>query len=179
MLSGEYVLVLSDMDMVLSVLDSMGVSGDIRRGIIRCAGERNLHGIEEICRRENIGEERRRPLKELLSVYGRAEKALPELERICPEGPLSGSLERMKKIIAGIRDPELRARIEIDLSLIGDVNYYNGLVFRGFLDGIPDRVLSGGQYDRLMEKMGRSANAVGFAVYLDELERIALPDDLL
>ncbi len=33
-------------------------------------------------------------------------------------------------------------------------------------------VLSGGQYDRLMRKMGRSAGAIGFAVYLDELERV-------
>ena len=41
---------------------------------------------------------------------------------------------------------------------------------------MPDRVLSGGQYDRLMEKMGKKSNAVGFAVYLDELERIELPD---
>lgn len=179
MLSGEYVLVLSDMDMVLSVLDSMGAAGEARRGILRCAGERNLHGIDEICEREGIGPERRRPLKELLSVYGRAEKALPELERLCPDGPLAAGLEKMKRIVAGLRDPALRERIEIDLSLIGDGNYYNGLVFRGFLDGVPDRVLSGGQYDRLMEKMGRKASAVGFAVYLDELERIALPDDLL
>jgi ATP phosphoribosyltransferase regulatory subunit len=37
---------------------------------------------------------------------------------------------------------------------------------------VPVSVLSGGQYDRLMRKMGRSAGAIGFAVYLDELERV-------
>ena len=58
------------------------------------------------------------------------------------------------------------------------MSYYNGIVFRGFSYGIPDRVLSGGQYDRLMEKMGKKSNAVGFAIYLDELERIKLPDDV-
>ena len=52
------------------------------------------------------------------------------------------------------------------------MNYYNGIVFKGFVSGIPASVLSGGQYDNLMEKMGKKARAIGFAVYLDELERL-------
>ena len=56
------------------------------------------------------------------------------------------------------------------------MNYYNGIVFRGFIDGVPESVLSGGQYDVLMRKMGREAGAVGFAVYLDLLERLE-PED--
>ena len=31
-------------------------------------------------------------------------------------------------------------------------------------------MLSGGQYDRLLTHMGKSARAIGFAVYLDQLE---------
>ena len=42
----------------------------------------------------------------------------------------------------------------------------------GFLSGIPQPVLSGGQYDKLMRKMHRNARAIGFAVYLDLLERL-------
>ena len=33
-------------------------------------------------------------------------------------------------------------------------------------------MLRGGQYDKLMEKMGRSSRAIGFAVYLDLLDRL-------
>ena len=44
------------------------------------------------------------------------------------------------------------------------------MVFKGFVSGVPSGVLSGGQYDRLLQKMGRGAKAVGFAVYLDLLE---------
>ena len=38
------------------------------------------------------------------------------------------------------------------------------------VSGVPSGVLSGGQYDRLLQKMGRGAKDVGFAVYLDLLE---------
>ena len=61
-------------------------------------------------------------------------------------------------------------KITVDLSIIGDINYYNGLVFRGFVKGLPSVVLSGGQYDSLMKKMNKDAGAIGFAVYLDQLE---------
>lgn len=65
-----------------------------------------------------------------------------------------------------------------------DANYYNGTVFKGYINGVPSAVLSGGQYDRLMEKMHRHSKAIGFAVYVDLLERLeqvqtAVQDDFL
>ncbi len=60
----------------------------------------------------------------------------------------------------------------MDFSIVSDTNYYNGIVFRGFIDGVPASVLSGGQYDKLMQRMGRKSRAIGFAVYMDQLERI-------
>lgn len=53
-----------------------------------------------------------------------------------------------------------------------DPNYYNGIVFKGYINGIPSAVLSGGQYDKLMEKLHRRSRAIGFAVYVDLLERL-------
>ena len=60
----------------------------------------------------------------------------------------------------------------LDFSIVNDMNYYNGLVFRGYVEGIPAEVLSGGQYDRLMDRMNKRAKGIGFAVYLDQLERL-------
>lgn len=58
------------------------------------------------------------------------------------------------------------------------MDYYSGIVFRGFLKGLPRGVLSGGQYDKMVEKMGKRCGAIGFAIYLNELERLdAAPRD--
>ena len=62
----------------------------------------------------------------------------------------------------------------IDFSVINDVKYYNGIAFKGYIDGIASGVLSGGQDDNLMRRMGRKSGAIGFAVYLDTLERLNL-----
>jgi ATP phosphoribosyltransferase regulatory subunit len=58
----------------------------------------------------------------------------------------------------------------VDFSVIHDLSYYNGVVFGGFVAGVPECVLSGGQYDRLMERLCKSSRAVGFAVYPDLLQ---------
>ena len=48
-----------------------------------------------------------------------------------------------------------------------------GTIMKGYINGIPSPVLSGGQYDPLMEKMHRRSRAIGFAVYINLLERVA------
>ncbi|MBP5313346.1 MAG: ATP phosphoribosyltransferase [Eggerthellaceae bacterium] len=62
----------------------------------------------------------------------------------------------------------------MDFSVTDDINYYNGIVFKGFVRGIAATAISGGQYDRLMKRMKRSSQAIGFAVYTDVLERMDL-----
>ena len=57
------------------------------------------------------------------------------------------------------------------------MNYYNGIVFKGFLNGICEGVLAGGQYNKLMRRMGRNSGAIGFALYLDLLEDLKTPSD--
>ena len=57
-------------------------------------------------------------------------------------------------------------KVYLDFSIAGETEYYNGVIFKGFVDGIPAGVLSGGRYDKLLHRMKRSSKAVGFAVYL-------------
>ena len=60
--------------------------------------------------------------------------------------------------------------MRVDFSVTGDANYYNGIIFKGFLRGVPAPVLSGGRYDRLMKRLRKNASAIGFAVYTDGID---------
>ena len=57
--------------------------------------------------------------------------------------------------------------IRFDLGLVHQIDYYTGVVFRGYVEGAGTAVLSGGRYDRLLEAFGRPAQATGFAVDVD------------
>ena len=112
---------------------------------------------------------------ELLHLYGSPDDVIEKLRKLCRDadftekGCIDDEVERLVDVITVFRDSPYRNNIIIDFSAVSDMNYYNGIIFRGFISGIPDGVLSGGQYDRLMKKMGRKSAAIGFAVYLDKL----------
>ena len=76
-----------------------------------------------------------------------------------------------RDIVVSCENEDAKGKIGINFSLASDAGYYSGIVFKGFINGIPQSVLSGGQYDRLMKKLGSKGGAVGFAVYLDSFER--------
>ena len=59
--------------------------------------------------------------------------------------------------------------IRFDLGLVHQIDYYTGVVFRGYVEGAGAPVLSGGRYDNLVEKFGRRAPAIGFAVDADAM----------
>ena len=76
--------------------------------------------------------------------------------------------EEFASVLEGLSD-ERKSKIAIDFSIIADTSYYNGISFEGYIDGIPECVLVGGRYDRLMRRMKKKSRAIGFAVYLDTL----------
>ena len=69
-----------------------------------------------------------------------------------------------------LKTSEYGKHLRLETSLSENNNYYNELAFRGYVPEIPDYCLSGGRYDSLMRQMGRKADALGFAVYLDKLD---------
>ena len=165
-ISKDYVMDISYLGIVSKVIDAYSCSDNIKKQIIKCVGEKNLSEIISIEKSENIDLSK---VKELISTYGTLSEVLPFLKSLdCVK-----EAEQIEKIMRALEQNGYKNKVRLDFSIISDMKYYNGFVFKGFINGIPESVLSGGQYDNLMSKMGRSEMAIGFAVYLDMLERLS------
>ncbi|MDR3207222.1 MAG: ATP phosphoribosyltransferase regulatory subunit [Oscillospiraceae bacterium] len=87
------------------------------------------------------------------------------------------ALNDLKETYAALENAGFGGRIQIDLGLVHQMDYYTGVVFRGYAAGVGRAVLTGGRYDNLMGALGRSAPATGFAVDLDALcDRLPVPE---
>ena len=173
-ISESFVLDLSHIGIVSAVLDSLGCSRETSKKILTCIGEKNQSGIEKICAENDISEEGCEKIISLVGTYGKIEKVIPQLKAICDTDELKSALAEFESICSLLVSSEIGEKINIDFSIATDMRYYNGVVFQGFVENVPTGVLSGGQYDNLMKKMGRKSGAIGFAVYLDTLERLNL-----
>jgi len=177
-LSTSFVLEVSDLDILSAFTEDLTADSAEMGEIIRCIQEKNFHGLTELLEKNGTSREKTDALIAVLRTAGSPEEVLPKLETLCRDVPRAAeAVERLEEALGVFWGTPLLSSVEIDLSSAADMNYYNGVVFRGYIDGVPESVLSGGQYDVLMRKMGRKSGAIGFAVYLDLLERITLPEE--
>ena len=173
-LSQDAVLAVSHMGLISDLLEPVRDPGTKNR-IIRAVGEKNLSEIEKICREEEIDRMVAESLITLIGAYGAFDDVREELNRL-PLG-YSGrkAMAELETVFGVIASTPYRDQVKIDFSIVNDLTYYSGILFQGFVRGIPQSILSGGRYDRLMSRMNRQGGALGFAVYLDYLDM--LPGD--
>lgn len=170
-ISDSCVLDISHLGLLENLFESFEVPVFARAQILKFIGEKNLHELQSYCKELKINDTQIDTIKYLVSISGAPDTVIPTLiDKLQDKTDITPlrDLQEMLEILS----PEVREMISIDFSVVNDMKYYNGIVFKGFVEGIPTSVLSGGQYDKLMQKMHRRSLAIGFAVYLDMLERL-------
>lgn len=102
-------------------------------------------------------------LSRLSQLFGGRE-VLEEAENLVGSRP---ELRYLRELYEALEKAGCGEWIRFDLGLVHQIDYYTGVVFRGYARGAGAPVLSGGRYDNLLGAFGRSAPAIGFAVDVD------------
>jgi len=171
-ISDCFALDVADLRIVSAIFEDAGLNEAQGAQMLSLISERNLHGLTALCRAWSLEKRTQDALAALITVYGPLEETLEQYERMDLPAACAPALCELRALMHMLRACGVTG-VNLDFSVVSDMNYYSGLVFSGFIDGVPAGVLSGGRYDYLMEKMGRRGQAIGFAVYLDQLERLA------
>ena len=181
-LSDEAKLDVSNLDILTQLFESCNISRETEEQLTMCISSKNAHGLERVCRSADLGPAKAELLKTLVTTYGNPDEVVLKLEAAFLENSLFSfeekvsfgkSINALKKIVEAFKEAGLEDMLNIDFSVVSDLKYYNGIIFKGFAEGIPDGVLSGGQYDKLMKRMKRTSRAIGFGVYIDNMGKLA------
>ena len=173
--SPDSILEISHLGLLSSLLSGFGIRKDQTDSLLRFISEKNLHELTAACQAAGVSSENIQILTKLVSLSGPAAEVLRQVLTLLQGRVDSIILDQFQRVLASLSGSKIAAALSIDFSVVDDIHYYNGFVFKGFISGLPSSVLSGGQYDKLMKKMGRKSNAIGFAVYMDLIERLAPP----
>ncbi len=176
-IADDCVLDISHLGIINDILNSCNVDYSVREKILGCISEKNAHGIKRLCKENDIPEKKSEIMQKLVFVYGSPDEVLSKLDKLLSGEEAKESIEQLKRIMSAFEGNPLKEILRIDFSVTNDIGYYNGIVFTGFVQGIPDKVLSGGQYDNVMLKMGLKSKAIGFAINTNALERMNVTDD--
>lgn len=169
--SADYILDISHMGLIDGLLSEAGVDDGQKGELIRLIESKNIYAIKSLCDKLGIAEDMQSKICFLTELYMPIDKALEQIKNIVTGEKMSGAYLSLVEICEAMNEYGLCDRLYLDFSIVNDVNYYDGICFKGFINGIPDSVLSGGRYDKLLSRLGKVSGAIGFAVYLDRLER--------
>lgn len=168
-ISSDFILNISHLDLISSVLEEAGLDEAGKRQALRLIANKNMHELKDLLEKYKERSERSaESVTRIFMLNGRPGEVISVLEE---EGCTGKALQELKGLTGMLNAAGEGSRVIIDFSVVNNMNYYNGIVFKGYINRVPEAVLSGGRYDRLLEKMDKRSRAVGFAVYLDFLER--------
>ena len=172
-LGQPWVLEVSHMGYLFGLFDALGVPEAARPGLLAALRAKNIHELRAAASTAGLEDAGADALTALLDLSGDYAAVLPKAEALCQNARMEAAAAELRALAAPLA--QAGGTVRLDLTLAGEMEYYNGLVFQGYLRSLPRPLLKGGRYDLLMQKFTPGAGAIGFAVYLDELDRLSAP----
>lgn len=167
----SFSLEISHAQLLCSLLSDAGIENNVLPEVLDCIKNKSSGEKENLLKENRITAGQAELISALNDSYSDVNSFKKTMSAFSLSEKTEDYLNEFTKILNSVLSEENKGKITVNFSLSSDAGYYSGIVFKGYINSIPVCVLSGGQYDKLMKKFGENAGAVGFAVYLDSLER--------
>ncbi len=102
-------------------------------------------------------------------LFGGVE-VLDQVEHMTGNMRVLAAVAYLRRVYTALEQVGFGESVIIDLGLVHEMDYYTGIMFRGYLGGAGAAILAGGRYNALCAKFGRDLPAAGFGI---DVERIA------
>ena len=113
-----------------------------------------------------------RPAAKALSampqLFGGIE-VLDEVETLTGNVRVLGAIAYLRRLYQALDEAGYGDRIMIDLGLVHEMDYYTGIMFRGYIGRAGAALLAGGRYNALCAKFGRDLPAGGFGIDVESV----------
>ena len=168
-LIGESAMDISHLGFVSGLLENTGISPEVERKVLGAIHAKSPHDVAGVLEAEGVVNSRREQILALAGIHGPFQKALQEAKSLIRGEGMARAYAELESLAKSLQ-PAQNQTLYLDFSVVNDLDYYNGLIFRGYIRGIPGVVCSGGRYDNLMQKLGKDCRAVGFGIALHQLD---------
>ena len=162
----KFILEIGHTHFIENLLKINKLSNKDRKEIYNAIHNKNSLTIEKILKSKNISNQKGKLLKKLPKLFGSYDKVLKTIKeyKIQEINPIVKYLEEFKNILKIYKiDFE---KIKIDLSLTNKYSYYDGFIFKGYVNDYGQRLLKGGRY------IYNNKNGTGFGFEVKNLMEV-------
>ncbi|MCL1828125.1 MAG: ATP phosphoribosyltransferase regulatory subunit [Oscillospiraceae bacterium] len=176
-IDSEWLICLSHMGFISAVFDICGFDRDTAAKAAEALSSRNKAQLLSLAGKNTVTDKTLKLLETLVSLSSPVGEAVETLRSLSAGEKMNAAVNEIEALFGALSRAADPDRIKLDFTLVNDLDYYTGVVFRGFIKNLPRAVLSGGRYDNLMRKFNKPQSAVGFALYLGEIPRLFSEDE--
>ncbi len=148
-----------------------GLSPEGQKRAEQAAARKDLPHLEEILREERVPQHSARSILAALELCGHADVLTKGRKLAGTEKPLLQALDRLTTVYRLLCSTGFQDVLVLDLGEFRGFDYYDGIVFDVFTEGIGAELGGGGRYDHLIGRFGRSIPSTGFALNIERLFR--------
>lgn len=156
----------------VSLLEGLGIREALRQEVLDCLKGKKMHELKALLDRENVPPAASDLVMKAAGLCGEFAKTLQLARQTALSAGMTRALDELEKVYGLLCQKGCGEQMILDFSLVNDIDYYDGLIFQGYVEGVPRALLTGGSYGKLLRKFGKDLDAVGFAVYLNELDHL-------
>ncbi len=157
-----------------ALTDGLPVTEEVKERLRSLIDSKNDAAIAPLLAPYSIPDTVVRALSELPHLFGGPE-VLEKALAVAPNDEAVATVRYLKKIYETLCGMGWEKHIMLDLGLVQSIDYYTGVVFKGYMHGSGEPVLFGGRYDELYAKFGAPMPATGFALNADAIARAGQP----
>ena len=161
------ILALSHMGIITGIIKAMNIKMDKQDEALKAIKAKNYEALAEIGKGADANVLNK--VKALFDASTDFEDAIKVLKDMNLNEDIEIAVSELEKIYKTARKGGRGDGVKLDFTIINDIAYYNGVIFQGFVSKVPRAILSGGRYDKLLEKFNKQKGAMGFAVSLSDL----------
>ena len=167
----ECLLDIGHMGYISGILDNLAIDDSGRQTLLDFLRHKNAHELKKAIAQMDISPFYAERLEKLPELSGCFEDVIAAAKALAVNEAMYKAVEELEALYAALEALGVAQKLRLDFSIINDMDYYTGVIFQGYVKRVPQAVLSGGRYDNLLKKFSRDVQAIGFALYLDGLNR--------
>ena len=164
----DYILEISNIDFISAIFDEINLEENLKIEIINNIYLKNKHDLEKLLNK-NVDNKYKKYILSFIELSGNYKDILKKLKSLIINKKMQKSYEELKSLSFVFELYNNFDKILLDFSIESQLGYYNGIIFKGYIKESNDIILSGGRYDKLLNKFNSNKNAIGFAIYMDKL----------
>ena len=159
----EFKLEIGNVNILKSALKDMNLSIDNQNKVIELINKKSLTSLREYLDDIEIRKEYKEFLNKFPWLFGGYEM-IKKAKGLAFNEDMKKNIEYLENLYLNLQKFGYEKYISVDISMVPRVNYYSGIIFKGYVKEIGSTVIRGGRYDNLLESFGKSIPAIGFSV---------------